>query len=460
MPPWPKERSPMDPPPECFQGKPLWSRSTSGIACCARAWPPRAPTWRYVRDGRDRRDMQELERRERLPLAYSGSDADSARRDRSHDAEVRRVWRGRQLVNNSDQISRQRLFPVANVSDHALQLSPPSHHRLALPAEGQGWGRVAHGLGQPRRMPNKRPISPPSMAWQSHQDRGSRDGDRRQHRQRSAPLCLDAFGRKPETRTRGRRGPDSTLMTTSCSPPAAQVSSVDQVAAMALFLWRDEARRHRRPLSMAGWWTAAWGAVRPMVSLGDCLRGADLSRRSSRWPPASFLRNLGRSIFGEDGADIPSPGDIAVAGLAEILPALSVPLPDRATAGALFRAPAFLYQMWPGSGIARGELSLSSRQRGAAPLLPPSLRFCCLARNCALAWIPVAATAAFSLCAAPTGVRIRHHPDRAALGLGDSDRGRSRALQCTDARGSVSRQSRTFITWLFLSSTDRRHRLV
>src|SRR5688500_8431993 len=105
-----------------------------------------------------------------------------------------------------------------------------------------------------------------------------------------------------------------------------------------------------------------------------------------------------------------------------ILPfTLFVPLPDEATIGALaLTMPAhFFYQMCLVRALQRGDLSLVFPvMRGAAPLLTAFAALLLLGETLApLAWLGlIAATiAVFSFALPPSGVRLRDHPDRAAL---------------------------------------------
>ena len=141
-----------------------------------------------------------------------------------------------------------------------------------------------------------------------------------------------------------------------------------------------------------------------------------------------------------------------------ILPfTLFVPLPDEATIGALaLTMPAhFFYQMCLVRALQRGDLSLVFPvMRGAAPLLTAFAALLLLGETLApLAWLGlIAATfAVFSFALPPSGVRLRDHPDRAALAWALATAVGVALYNVTDARGvRIAPDPFTFIVWLFL----------
>jgi len=141
-----------------------------------------------------------------------------------------------------------------------------------------------------------------------------------------------------------------------------------------------------------------------------------------------------------------------------IVPAIFfVPPPDKATFGALALAlPAhFFYQMCLVKALQRGDLSLVFPvMRGAAPLLTAVAALLLLGEALApLAWLGlVAATVAvFSFALPPSGVRLRDHPDRAALAWAIATAVGVALYNVTDARGvRIAPDPFTFIVWLFL----------
>jgi len=141
-----------------------------------------------------------------------------------------------------------------------------------------------------------------------------------------------------------------------------------------------------------------------------------------------------------------------------ILPAaFFVPLPDRPTAAALaLTIPAhFFYQLCLVRAMQRGDLSLVFPvMRGGAPLLTAFTALVLLREHLApLSWIGLlAATGAVAVFALPPkGVRLRHHPDRAALAWAAATAFGVSLYNVTDARGvRIAPDPFTFIVWLFL----------
>lgn len=141
-----------------------------------------------------------------------------------------------------------------------------------------------------------------------------------------------------------------------------------------------------------------------------------------------------------------------------ILPAaFLVPAPDAATWRALLSAlPAhFFYQICLVRAMERGDLSLVFPvMRGAAPLLTALAAFVLLRETLApLAWLGLlAATAAvLSFAWPPKGVRLRHHPDRAALAWAAATAVGIALYNVADAHGvRLAPDPFTFIVWLFL----------
>ena len=141
-----------------------------------------------------------------------------------------------------------------------------------------------------------------------------------------------------------------------------------------------------------------------------------------------------------------------------ILPAaFFVPVPDTATAIALaMTQPAhFFYQICLVKAMQRGDLSLVFPvMRGAAPLLTALAALLLLREQLApLAWLGLlAATAAVtSFALPPRGVKLRHHPDRAALAWAAATALGVALYNVMDARGvRIAPNPFTFIVWLFL----------
>ena len=141
-----------------------------------------------------------------------------------------------------------------------------------------------------------------------------------------------------------------------------------------------------------------------------------------------------------------------------ILPAIFfVPLPDAATAKALaLTMPAhFFYQMCLVRALQRGDLSLVFPvMRGAAPLLTAVAALFLLGEELApLAWagLLAATIAVFSFALPPSGVRLRDHPDRAALAWALATAVGVALYNVTDARGvRIAPDPFTFIAWLFI----------
>jgi drug/metabolite transporter (DMT)-like permease len=141
-----------------------------------------------------------------------------------------------------------------------------------------------------------------------------------------------------------------------------------------------------------------------------------------------------------------------------ILPAIFfVPLPDSRTWGALaLTLPAhFFYQMCLVRAMQRGDLSLVFPvMRGAAPLLTAFTALILLNEALApLAWLGlVAATGAvFAFALPPSGVRLRDHPDRAALAWAAATAVGVATYNALDSRGvRLAPSPFTFIVWLFL----------
>ena len=141
-----------------------------------------------------------------------------------------------------------------------------------------------------------------------------------------------------------------------------------------------------------------------------------------------------------------------------ILPAtLFVPQPNAATWAALgISLPAhFAYQVCLVKALQRGDLSLVFPvMRGAAPLLTAFSALLFLReRLTSLAWIGLlcapAAVIVFAL--PPRGIRLRHHPDRAALLWSLGTAVGIALYNVADARGVRLAPSQfTYIVWLFL----------
>jgi drug/metabolite transporter (DMT)-like permease len=141
-----------------------------------------------------------------------------------------------------------------------------------------------------------------------------------------------------------------------------------------------------------------------------------------------------------------------------ILPgAFFVPLPDTTTWAALgISMPAhFFYQVCLVRALQRGDLSLVFPiMRGAAPLLTAFCALLFLRETLAsLAWLGLfcasAAVVAFAL--PPRGVRLRDHPDRAALLWSVGTAVGISLYNVADARGvRLAPTQFTYIVWLFL----------
>ena len=141
-----------------------------------------------------------------------------------------------------------------------------------------------------------------------------------------------------------------------------------------------------------------------------------------------------------------------------ILPAtLFVPPPDAATAGALALAiPAhYFYQVCLVKAMGRGDLSLVFPvMRGAAPLLTAVAALFLLKEELVpLAWLGlvVATSAVIFFALPPKGLRLREHPDGAALAWAVGTAIGISLYNVTDARGvRIAPDPLTFIVYLFL----------
>jgi uncharacterized membrane protein len=141
-----------------------------------------------------------------------------------------------------------------------------------------------------------------------------------------------------------------------------------------------------------------------------------------------------------------------------ILPAaFFVPLPNGATAAALaFTLPFhFFYQLCLVKALSRGDLSLVFPvMRGAAPLLTAFTAMLLLREHLEpLAWLGLLAASAAVIAFAlpPKGVRLRDHPDRAALAWAAATAVGVSLYNAADARGvRLAPNPFTFIVWLFL----------
>jgi drug/metabolite transporter (DMT)-like permease len=141
-----------------------------------------------------------------------------------------------------------------------------------------------------------------------------------------------------------------------------------------------------------------------------------------------------------------------------ILPAtFFVPLPDAATWQALALAvPAhFAYQLCLVRAMQNADLSLVFPvMRGAAPLLTAFTALILLGEKLGpLAWFGLfcATAAVISFALPPKGIRMRDHPDRAALAWAVGTAIGISLYNVTDARGvRISPDPLTFITWLFI----------
>lgn len=134
-----------------------------------------------------------------------------------------------------------------------------------------------------------------------------------------------------------------------------------------------------------------------------------------------------------------------------------VPLPNRATWISLgLTLPAhYFYQMCLVRAMQRGDLSLVFPvMRGAAPLLTACTALILLRETLPLlAWVGLlAATAAvFTFALPPSGVRLRDHPDRTALGWAAATAVGIAIYNTLDSRGvRLAPDPFTFILWLFL----------
>ena len=115
----------------------------------------------------------------------------------------------------------------------------------------------------------------------------------------------------------------------------------------------------------------------------------------------------------------------------------------------------FLYQTCLVKALQRGDLSLVFPvMRGAAPLLTAFTALLLLhERLPPLAWLGLLAAsgAVISFAWPPSGVRMRHHPDRIALAWAVATAVGVSLYNVTDARGvRIAPDPFTFIVWLFL----------
>ncbi len=141
-----------------------------------------------------------------------------------------------------------------------------------------------------------------------------------------------------------------------------------------------------------------------------------------------------------------------------ILPAaFFVPFPSRETmlAIAITQPAHFFYQGCLVKALQRGDLSLVFPvMRGAAPLLTAFTALLLLHERLApLAWLGLLAAsgAVISFALPPSGVRLRHHPDKAALAWAAATAIGVSLYNVTDARGvRIAPDPFTFIVWLFL----------
>jgi drug/metabolite transporter (DMT)-like permease len=134
-----------------------------------------------------------------------------------------------------------------------------------------------------------------------------------------------------------------------------------------------------------------------------------------------------------------------------------VPLPDRATWLALAAAiPAHIfYQICLIKALGRGELSLVfPLMRGAAPLLTAVAAFLLLSEvlaPLALVGLVIATFAVAAFAIPPSGTRLRHHPDRAAMLWALGTAVGIALYNVADARGvRLAPNPFTFILWLFV----------
>lgn len=137
--------------------------------------------------------------------------------------------------------------------------------------------------------------------------------------------------------------------------------------------------------------------------------------------------------------------------------ALLVPLPDRATWGALLIAmPAhFFYQTCLVRSLSRGELSLVFPvMRGAAPLLSALAAFLLLGEALAplaVLGLVIATASVIAFAWPPRGAGLRGHPDAAALFWALGTAVGVALYNVADARGvRIAPSPFTFIVWLFL----------
>jgi drug/metabolite transporter (DMT)-like permease len=149
---------------------------------------------------------------------------------------------------------------------------------------------------------------------------------------------------------------------------------------------------------------------------------------------------------------------LSTSAAAMILPAiLFVPPPDAATLGALALAmPAhYFYQICLVKAMGRGELSLVFPvMRGTAPLLTAVAALLLLREELApFAWfgLIIASAAVIFFALPPKGLRLREHPDRAALAWAVGTAVGISLYNVTDARGvRIAPDPLTFIVYLFL----------
>jgi uncharacterized membrane protein len=141
-----------------------------------------------------------------------------------------------------------------------------------------------------------------------------------------------------------------------------------------------------------------------------------------------------------------------------ILPtAFFVPLPDRATWGALLLTwPAhYAYQLCLVRAMSRGHLSLVFPvMRGLAPLLTAPAAMLLLGEHLPpLGWagLLIATGAVIAFALPPRGVALLAHPDKAALGWALATAVGIALYNSADARGvRIAPDPLTFIVWLFL----------
>jgi drug/metabolite transporter (DMT)-like permease len=145
------------------------------------------------------------------------------------------------------------------------------------------------------------------------------------------------------------------------------------------------------------------------------------------------------------------------AGALLIPAALVVPPPDAATWRALLvGVPAhFFYQLCLVRALQGGELSLVFPiMRGAAPLLTAAAAFLLLGEALpahAIVGLMIATGAVLAFAVPPAGVRLRHHPDRAALGWAFATAVGVAMYNVADARGvRIAPNAFTYIVWIFL----------